>query len=95
MALAETLKLRGRNREVGVPRPCFGAVAPGNRKLMVDPIVKRNKFSLRRPAAGGVAHDRWRSQLQLGAVHLLGVVHVRLPAMIAAANIRVDSALEA
>ena len=35
MALAETLKLRGLNREVGVPRPCFGAVAPGNRKLMV------------------------------------------------------------
>ena len=35
MALAETLKLRGLNREVGVPRPCFGAVAPGDRKLMV------------------------------------------------------------
>ena len=35
MALAETLKLRGLNRGVGVPRPCFGAVAPGNRKLMV------------------------------------------------------------
>ncbi len=53
MALAETLKLRGLNREVGVPRPCFGAVAPGGKKLMVT-NSKRNKFSLRRPAAGGI-----------------------------------------
>ena len=36
MALAETLKLRGLNREVGVPRPCFGAVAPKKKKLMVN-----------------------------------------------------------
>ena len=50
LALAETLKLRGLNREVGVPRPCFGAVAPGGKKLMVT-NSKRNKFSLRRPAA--------------------------------------------
>ena len=31
----KSLKLRALNREVGVPRPCFGAVAPGGRKPMV------------------------------------------------------------
>ena len=78
-------------------------------KINGYPIEKSNKFSLRRPQAGGVAHDHCRSQLQLercpqcaGAMPEGGWCSAGWPrtasldpAMIAAANIRVDSALEA
>ena len=53
MALAETLKLRGRNREVGVPRPCFGAVAPGGKKLMVTNTKKVINF-----LSAGLRHQK-------------------------------------
>ena len=35
MALAETLKLRGRNREVESSLPCLAAAAPGNGNLIL------------------------------------------------------------
>ena len=53
--MAETLKLRGLSREVGVPRPCFGAVAPQKQNEWL--ANGQNGFSLRRPSPEGAEHS--------------------------------------
>ena len=60
MALAETLKLRGRNREVESSLPCLAAAAPGNGILMAANSKKVINFLSAglRPAASKTRETR-------------------------------------